>query len=97
MAKRPILEKKLRRLRKQLGRKPLPAYIDLIAYLKLHRFAQTTGQARKLLIDGKVKAESHTIGRVQVPVQTPDGKVELEWRAERLVPAELREQIRVAA
>lgn len=62
MSHRPSFEKKMRRFRKQLGRKRLPAYIDIIEWLKDHGHAQTTGEAIRLLLDERVKSESHTVG-----------------------------------
>lgn len=61
MAKRPTTEKKLRRLRKALRRTP-PAFIDLVAWLKLHGYADTTGKAHKIILDGRVRSESHKLG-----------------------------------
>lgn len=61
MAKRPINTKRARGVRKLL-RKELPAYIDLIHWLKVRGYAQTTGQAEKLILGGRVRSESHKLG-----------------------------------
>lgn len=61
MAKRPINKKRAARVRKLL-RKELPAYLDLIQWLKDRRYAQTTGQAEKMILDGRVRSESHKLG-----------------------------------
>ena len=96
MAKRPIHEKKLARLRKTINRRPLPAFIDLIDYLKLHRYADTTGQAIRLLVDGKVKSESHVIGR-EKRIFLKDDKQHERWEPAPRVPARLRGSITVEA
>jgi hypothetical protein len=85
---RPIHKKKLRRLRKAISRRPLPTYIDLIDWLKLRGYATTTGQAVKLLLDGKVRSDSHVIGREQI-------KGSDRWAVVQRVPASLRDSIRV--
>lgn len=61
MSHRPIEKKKVARLRKLLRRTP-PARINLVEWLKDRRYARTTGEAHRLLLDGKVKSESHPVG-----------------------------------
>lgn len=61
MSKRPINKKRAARVRKML-RKELPAFIDLIQWLRVRGYAQTAGQAEKLILDGRVRSESHTLG-----------------------------------
>lgn len=61
MAKRPLNKKRAARVRKML-RRDIPAFIDLIEWLKVRGYAQTTGQAERLILDGKVKSESHKLG-----------------------------------
>lgn len=61
MSKRPINTKRARRVRKLL-RKELPAYIDLIHWLKVRRYAGTTGEAERLILAGRVRSESHKLG-----------------------------------
>lgn len=68
MSKRPIQQKKIRKLRRALRKAGAPqTHIDLIEWLKLHSFAQTTGEAVRLLLAGKVRVESHVVGRQRVP------------------------------
>lgn len=66
MASRPREAKKLRKLKKALRNTP-PTSINLIEYLRVRRYAQTAGEARRLLTDGKVMVGSHVIGRLEVP------------------------------
>lgn len=91
MSRRPIQEKKLRKLRRVIrkGSAP-PSYVDLIEWLKLHRYAQTTGAAIQLLLDGKVHIESHTVGRQEVP--HPLKKDKKVWGIAPLVPAHMIQQ-----
>jgi hypothetical protein len=58
---RPIRRKQAHRLRKAL-RAEHPAYIDLIRWLKDRRYARSTGEAKKLILDGRVRSESHKLG-----------------------------------
>lgn len=46
-------------------RRTLPAYIDLVQYLKLRGHAQTTGEAEQVILDGRVRSESHKLGIVK--------------------------------
>lgn len=94
MANRPILKKKLARLRKATQRTPLPAYIDLIRWLKDRRHANTTGEALRLLVDGKVRSESHVVGRRKHSFTGPDGEVHERWEPVQFVPANLRDTLR---
>lgn len=96
MAKRPTAGKKLNRLRKSL-RVSLPAYIDLIDWLKTRRYVQTTGEAERLILAGRVKSESHTLGIAKVKRLTPDYKIEEVEVVNRFIPAEFRATLRVEA
>jgi hypothetical protein len=91
MSSRPILKKKAARVRKAL-RKELPAYVDLFRWLKDRGHAQTSGDCRKLLLDGRVKSESHTVGIVTV--QTEKGEIKV---IERLQPVSMRPTLRVVS
>lgn len=84
MSHRPIIEKKIARIRKAVERRPLPLRIDLVDWLQTHGHAQTAGAARQLLIDGRVKAESHVVGRSQI---------EDVWFVDPLVDAGLRKAL----
>lgn len=79
--------RKLRKLRKQLRNTP-KRYFDLIDWLKLHRYAQTTGEARQIILDGRVRVESHTIGINNDIPNFP--RVERHW------PVELKSMIQVS-
>ncbi len=96
MSHRPITQKKLARLRKAVNRRQLPAWIELIDWLKLHRHADTTGQAVKLLVDGRVRSESHVIGREKVvTLDTKSDKQIEKWVPTSRVPANLRGTLHV--
>jgi len=94
MAKRSPIDKKLNRLRKSMRVSP-PAFLDLVAWLRDHRYAQTAGAARKLILDGKVRHGSHTIGIRYEEALDAKGEVEQvpyvypyvpsEWRGELIV------------
>ena len=86
MSARPTRVKAANRLRKAM-RPGTVTYIDLVQWLMDRRYAQTKGGARKLLIDGRVKSESHVIGRA---------KFGSEFVPTPLVPAGLRGTIRVS-
>jgi hypothetical protein len=94
VSKRPIRQKKIRKLERALRKASAPAaHINLIDWLKARGHAQTTGAAVKLLLDGKVRVESHIVGRTRVPVpMRPD---EEEWGIAPLVPAHHRGNITV--
>ena len=95
MAKRPIREKQLRRLRKTLNRTPLPAWIDLVYWLKSRGYADTTGQALRMMLDGKVRSESHVVGRERVGRIIQGQEVE-QWEPVYRVPAKLRDTLHVS-
>lgn len=88
MSHRPTSRKQVARLRKALRRTP-DAYIDLIHWLKLRGHAQTTGQAKQLLIDGKVRSNSHPVGRTRLQLTEEDHI----WLPDRFVPARLRDSL----
>lgn len=92
MSKRPSRDKKIRRLRKALRRTPT-AYLDLIDWLETHGYADTAGQARTIILAGRVKRDSHTLGIATITM--PDGSE--HKMAERYVPAENRKYITVAS
>lgn len=91
MARRPIMQKKLNKLRRTLRKNggALPTYIDLIEYLKVRRIAQTTGHAKAIILAGRVKSESHVLGIKRVSM-LKDGKVQDVDIVDPLVPARLR-------
>ena len=91
MSRRDITTKKLYRLRKQLVRQSLPAYINLIEWLKDRRYAQTSGAAKKMLLEGKVRVDSHPVGRRPLPGGTSD-----DYILDPYTSAENRSRIMVA-
>lgn len=80
----------MRRLRKTLSRRPLPSWIDLVWWLKSNRHADTTGQAIKLMLDGKVRLESHIVGRERVE-RVVRGQTVEQWEPVTRIPGHLRE------
>lgn len=85
------LEKQVRRLRRALRKGRLVTYIDLYHWLKLCDHAQTTGQATALILDGRVRSESHKLG-VRI-VNAGDGR--MIRVVDPLVPASLRNTLEV--
>lgn len=94
MSHRPIQQKKLRKLERTLRKAgTAPASIDLIDWLKLHGHVTTTGAAIKLLLSGKVRVDSHVVGRQKVPSAfQPDKEV---WGVAPLIGAYHRGSITV--
>lgn len=103
MAKRPIEQKKIARLRKLINRRTPPAYIDLVRWLKDRGYAQTTGEAARLMVDGKVRVGSHAVGRERRLVAPPtslieglqgvDKKPQEQWVPAPLIHAGLRSDL----
>lgn len=109
MAKRPIRIKQANRLRKALRNTP-ETYIDLIDWLKQHRYAQTSGEAEKIILAGRVRSESHKLGiakgralkdsaRVKLAMGRQLAEDDFEERdvVQRLVPAALRPTLTVVS
>lgn len=94
MSHRPITAKKIARLRKAINRHPLPAYIDLIQWLKLRGIAQSTGHAEKIILAGRVRSDSHRLGVITVKV-FEGGKVIDKEIVQSRVPAKLRQTLHV--
>jgi alkylated DNA nucleotide flippase Atl1 len=59
--------KKLRKLSRALRKGRVATYIDIVQYLKDRRYAQTTGEAVRIVRAGRVKVDSHTIKSRLVP------------------------------
>jgi hypothetical protein len=76
MSHRPINTKKANRVRK-LMRRQLPAYIDLVAWLKQHGYADTTGEAHKIILARRVKSESHVIGLTKGKVPKDNARIKV--------------------
>lgn len=83
-------------MRKAVTRKPLPAFIDLVPWLKERGYAQTNGAARDIILAGRVKSESHTVGIAEELRPQPDGSVKNEKVVAR-VPIAMRSTLRVEA
>jgi hypothetical protein len=94
MSHRPILQKKARRLRKTISRQPLPVNIDLVHYLRTRGYAETAGAARRMLEEGKVRSESHVLGRVKVRLLEKGEEVE-KFIASPVVSAKYRDSLTV--
>lgn len=94
MSRRDRTEKKLKRLRKTLKTQPLEAQINLLEWLQDRRYAQSTGQARKIILDGRVRSESHVLGirSVEHPLTHEKMEVVHPW-----VPARLRTTLHVVS
>ena len=88
MSARPILKKKANRVRKAL-RTPLPRHFDLVQYLLDHKHAKTKREAREMLVAGRVRSESHVLGREKMPTLVK-GEVKLEWAPQPIVPVNFR-------
>ena len=75
---------------------PLPAHIDLVEWLKSQGHAKTSGEARKMLEQGRVRSGANPVGRMQVKVQR--GSMEtVEYVPSPVVPATLRGTLYVQA
>ena len=65
MAKRPILDKQVARLRKAL-RPGTDTFIDLTEWLVDRRYAKNRKRATQMLLDGRVMVGSHRVGRFEI-------------------------------
>jgi hypothetical protein len=90
-----LLNKRVRRMRRALRKGRLPAYIDLVHWLKLHGYADTTGQAHSLILNERVKSESHPLGIKIIELPDADGEMRKHRIFDPLVPANLRDTIYV--
>lgn len=95
MAHRSVEQKKRRRVAKSLRRKPLPAFIDPVQWLLDRRLVKTKREARVLILDGRLKSESHAVGIGDGMVA--DGLGYKPGKVVALVPAERRGSLRVVA
>lgn len=85
-------ERQMRKLRK-LTRRKLPRYFDIVDWLKMRRYAQTTGEAERLILAGRLRSGSHTVGIVEVDVKQPDGKTEKQKVVQRVQPVVFRDEL----
>lgn len=96
MSSRPIEQKRRKRAAKAVRRRPLEASLDLIQWLKDRRYAQTTGEAKKIILAKRVTADSHTLGVQTRPVLQADGvTIKDEDFVSPYVPSKLRTRIAV--
>lgn len=87
-------QKQLRRLRKAL-RVGLDSHINLIEYLTDRRIAKSRKEARSMCLEGRVRVESHVVGRLEVEdVAAPGGTRFILFP---IVPAAARGRILVAS
>lgn len=96
MSKRPTNAKRAARMRKAIERQPLPRFIDPVQWLRDRRYAQTNGAARDIILAGRLKSESHTLGVGTEPRRQENGEVKNEKVVTR-VPASYRSTLRVEA
>lgn len=99
MSHRSRADKQLNKLRKALRRTP-PTFIDLPDYLVLRRMAKSRRHARELMLAGKVKRESHVVGRrrEQVPVVVKgERKLVEQWVVDPMVGSDARGMITVSS
>lgn len=97
MSKRPVGEKKRRRVAKALRRQPLAAHLDLVQYLLDRKHASTKGGARQLILDKRVRSDSHPLGIFTVPTLQKDGKtIKDEDHVDPWIPSDLRGKITVS-
>lgn len=94
MSHRPNQAKRVKRLKKALRPSP-ESYIDLIQYLKDRRYASSTAEATRMLVEGKVRVESHPVGRMEV--DNPLKKGEKIMIAQPLLMAQYQKDIIVNA
>ena len=86
MSARNSLEaKRARRLRRSLTKGTLPSYVNLIEWVKV-RSHLSTGRARKVLMSGALKVDSHPVG-----YRTVKGKKYLNV----LLPAHMAPRIQI--
>lgn len=90
MSHRPIEQKQRRRAAKAFRRRPLPSYFDLVQWLIDNRHAATKRQARKLILDEKVRSDSHIVGILRNQLTVKDGGVTTEDVVDPRVSVDLR-------
>jgi hypothetical protein len=84
-------EKKIRALDRAIRKGRLPRYIDLVKWLRDRRYANTAGGAEAIILAGRVKSESHTVGIAQMPLSNGKSSPVVA----PAVPASLRPTLRV--
>lgn len=92
MSRRPIETKQRRRVSKLFTATP-PAYFDLVQWLVSRGHAKTKRAAREMILARKVRADSHPLGIMKLPVTKPNGEVEEVEIVNPRVPVAARERI----
>lgn len=95
--------KKIRKLERALRKGRIPRYLNLVHWLEDHGYAQTAGEARKLIDEDRVMSESHPVGKtvVEIPaaeptMENPSGTEAMKFRITHpVIPAFHRETLRV--
>lgn len=95
MSHRPINEKRAARARKALSRRTPKRRFDAVKWLLDRRYVQTKGAARDLILAGRLKSESHTVGIAKELRLGPDGEPRQETVVDRFLPIEYRKNLRV--
>lgn len=95
MSHRPIEAKKRRRVAKAFKRKQLPAYFDLVEFLVRKGHAASPREARALILAGRVKSDSHVIGKGKQLVLGPLGTIEEVEVVDPHVPVAARNGVTV--
>lgn len=94
MSSRNTLEnKRTRRARRTLRKGRLPAYINLIEWIKM-RGPFTTATARKIILSGALKVDSHVLGFEEkngIKVLKPLVPADLRGRIQIVLPETLRD------
>jgi hypothetical protein len=86
MAKRSIQQKKLNRFKKLFRRTP-DRYINPVEWLKDRGYASTSGQARQIIFDGRLRSESHKVGFLEIAGH----------KSVAMIPAEMRKTLVVTS
>lgn len=95
MSHRPTRRKAANKMRKAMRRTP-KGFIDLFQWLEDRGYADTQGQARKVILSKRVRSESHVVGIADVVFESPRGK-ETTRMAERFIPASMRDTLEVVS
>lgn len=93
MSHRPIFDKRIARLRKLTQRTPLPIGFDLVQWLKDRRYAQTTGEANRIILADRIRSGSHVIGTELIDGIGPDGQPEKQKVVARYQPARYKSDL----
>ncbi len=92
MSKRPIEQKKRRRVAKMLRRRPLDAYFDIVQWLLDRDYANTKKGARQIILAKRVRANSHVLGVDKQAVMVK-GVAVIQEVVAPFVPVELKPDV----